>query len=57
MARRARSHAGSSVYGGRATFTFVPLASPWPSSWTNPVPGKSVRPLWCSEIVRTRGSS
>ena len=43
--------------GGSATLTAVPSASGPPMSAGQPVPGKSARPLSCSEIVSTRGSS
>ena len=53
----ARSQPASPVPGGSATFTAVPSASGPPVSAGNPVPGNSTRPLSCSEIVSTRGSS
>ena len=57
MAWKARSQPESAVPGGNATFTAVPWASGPPESAANPVPGKSIWPVSCREIVSTRGSS
>ena len=53
----ARSHPASAVPGGSATLTAVPSAPAPPLSAGKPVPGNSIWPVSCREMVSTRGSS
>ena len=57
VAWMARSQPASERPGGSETLTAEPSAFGPPMSVGQPVPGKSARPLSCSEIVRTLGSS
>ena len=53
----ARSHAGVARARRQRDVDRVPSAPGPPISPGKPVPGKSIRPLSCSEMVSTRGSS